>query len=47
MDDIVLSKLTLEEANHLMRGQIGTTVKLTVKRPGIANPVTLQFVAIA
>lgn len=43
MDDIVLSKLTLEEANHLMRGQIGTTVKLTVKRPGVANPVTLDF----
>lgn len=43
MDDITLSKLTLEEANHLMRGQIGTTVKLTVKRPGVANPVTLDF----
>lgn len=43
MDDIVLSKLTMEEANHLMRGQIGTTVKLTVKRPGVANPVTLEF----
>ena len=43
MDDIVLSKLTMEEANHLMRGQIGTAVKLTVKRPGIANPVTLEF----
>jgi carboxyl-terminal processing protease len=44
MDDIQLSKLTLEEANHLMRGQIGTTVKLTVKRPGVADPVNLQFV---
>ncbi|MEJ0030345.1 MAG: S41 family peptidase [Bacteroidota bacterium] len=44
MDDIQLSKLTLEEANHLMRGQIGTTVKLTVKRPGVVDPVTLQFV---
>ncbi|MEI9918336.1 MAG: S41 family peptidase [Bacteroidota bacterium] len=44
MDDIVLSKLTLEEANHLMRGQIGTTVKLTIKRPGIADLMTLQFV---
>ncbi len=43
MDDIVLSKLTMEEANHLMRGQIGTNVKLTVKRPGTANPVTLEF----
>jgi carboxyl-terminal processing protease len=43
MDDIVLSKLTLEEANHLMRGQIGTTVKLMLKRPGVANPITLDF----
>src|ERR1041385_9457636 len=43
MDDILLSKLTLEEANHLMRGQIGTTVKLLVKRPGVANPVSLEF----
>src|SRR5436190_8363045 len=43
MDDIVLAKLTMEEANHLMRGQIGTNVKLTVKRPGVANPVTLDF----
>jgi len=43
MDDIVLSKLTMEEANHLMRGQIGTTVKLTVKRPGTTTPVNLEF----
>src|SRR5688572_26008869 len=43
MDDIVLSKLTMEEANHLMRGQIGTIVKLTVKRPGVNNPVALEF----
>jgi carboxyl-terminal processing protease len=43
MDDIDLSKLTMEEANHLMRGQIGTNVKLTVKRPGVATPVALEF----
>lgn len=43
MDDIVLSKLTMEEANHLMRGQIGTNVQLTIKRPGTANPVVLEF----
>jgi carboxyl-terminal processing protease len=43
MDDILLSKLTMEEANHLMRGQIGTSVKLTVKRPGVATPVVLDF----
>ena len=43
MDDIVLSKLTMEEANHLMRGQIGTNVKLTIKRPGTTSPVVLEF----
>jgi carboxyl-terminal processing protease len=43
MDDIDLSKLTMEEANHLMRGQIGTNVNLTVKRPGVASPVSLEF----
>lgn len=43
MDDILLSKLTMEEANHLMRGQVGTVVKLTVKRPGVATPVNLEF----
>jgi carboxyl-terminal processing protease len=43
MDDLDLSKLSMEEANHLMRGQIGTIVKLTVKRPGTAAPVNLEF----
>jgi carboxyl-terminal processing protease len=43
MDDIDLSKLSMEEANHLMRGQIGTNVKLTVKRPGVSAPVALEF----
>ncbi|HMJ67306.1 MAG TPA: S41 family peptidase [Cyclobacteriaceae bacterium] len=43
MDDIDLSKLTMEEANHLMRGQIGTNVRLTVKRPGATTPVALEF----
>lgn len=43
MDGVELSRLTLEEANHLMRGQIGTIVKLTVKRPGVADPVNLEF----
>lgn len=43
MDDIDLSKLTMEEANHLMRGQIGTNVKLTVRRPGVSSPVALEF----
>lgn len=43
MDDIELSKLTIDEANHLMRGQIGTNVRLTLKRPGTPNPVTIEF----
>jgi carboxyl-terminal processing protease len=43
MDDLDLSKLTMEEANHLMRGQIGTNVKLTVKRAGVSTPVVLEF----
>jgi carboxyl-terminal processing protease len=43
MDDISLDKLSMEEANHLMRGQVGTEVMLTVKRPGAANPIQLKF----
>jgi len=43
MDDIELARLTVEEANHLMRGQVGTPVKLTVKRMGQNNPIEIQF----
>jgi carboxyl-terminal processing protease len=43
MNGIELSKLTQEEANHLMRGQVGTPVKLTVKRMGKENPIELEF----
>ncbi len=43
MNGIELSKLTLEEANHLMRGQVGTSVKLTVKRMGKENPFDIEF----
>lgn len=43
MDGIELSKLSNEEANHLMRGQVGTTVKLTVKRFGEEKPLDLEF----
>jgi carboxyl-terminal processing protease len=43
MNGIELSKLTLEEANHLMRGQVGTLVKLTVKRMGKENPFDIEF----
>ncbi|MDZ4715138.1 MAG: S41 family peptidase [Cytophagales bacterium] len=43
MDEIELSKLTTEQANHLMRGQVGTPVSLTIKRYGIKDPIKLQF----
>jgi len=43
MDGIDLTKLTMEEANHLMRGQVGTPVKLTVKRIGETEPIDIEF----
>ena len=44
IDDINLSDLSREEANHLMKGQIGTPVRIGVKRPGIAELIDLNFV---
>lgn len=43
MDGIELAKLTVEEANQLMRGQIGTNVKLEVKRTGVDHLIPLEF----
>ena len=43
MDGIELSKLTEEESNLLMRGQIGKPVTLTVIRPGIEKHIDLEF----
>ena len=43
MDEVELSKISMEEANHLMRGQVGTTVTLTVKRYGVKDPIRLDF----
>lgn len=43
MDEVELSKISIEEANRLMRGQVGTTVKLTVKRMGAPDPIQLEF----
>ena len=43
MDGIELAKLSVEEANQLMRGQVGTIVKLEVKRPGTSEPIQLEF----
>ncbi len=43
MDEVDLSKITQEEANHLMRGQVGTSVRLTIKRIGVEEPMKLEF----
>ncbi|MBY0435889.1 MAG: S41 family peptidase [Cyclobacteriaceae bacterium] len=43
MDEVELSKISQEEANHLMRGQVGTSVSLTVKRYGVKDPIKLEF----
>ncbi len=43
MDEVDLSKITQEEANHLMRGQVGTSVTLIVKRIGVDQPIKLEF----
>ncbi len=43
IDKVSLASLTREEANHLMKGQVGTTVMLTVKRYGSENPIDLSF----
>lgn len=43
MDEVDLSKITIEEANRLMRGQVGTPVKLTVRRIGVQEPITIEF----
>lgn len=43
MDGIEIEPLTMDEANHLMRGQVGTPVKLTVKRFGQEDPIDIEF----
>jgi carboxyl-terminal processing protease len=43
MDGIELAKLTMDQSNQLMRGQIGKPVTLTVIRPGQDKPVDLSF----
>lgn len=43
MDEVELAKISIEEANRLMRGQVGTNVRLTVKRVGSPNPIELEF----
>jgi carboxyl-terminal processing protease len=43
IDDINLSKLSREESGQVMKGQVGTPVSLTVNRPGISEPIKLEF----
>ncbi len=43
MDEVELSKVTIEQANQLMHGQVGTPVTLTVKRMGVKDPIRLSF----
>jgi carboxyl-terminal processing protease len=43
MDEVELSKITLEQANQLMHGQVGTPVSLTVRRIGVKDPIRLTF----
>lgn len=43
MDEVDLSKLTIEQENQLMHGQVGTPVTLVVKRLGVKDPIKLSF----
>jgi len=43
INDIDLSKLSREESSQLMKGQVGTAVTLTVKRPNADQPIKLEF----
>jgi carboxyl-terminal processing protease len=43
IDDIDLNRLTREESGQLMKGQVGTPVSLTVKRPGVEQPIKIDF----
>jgi carboxyl-terminal processing protease len=43
IDDAELARLSREQSSHLMKGQVGTPVTLTVKRAGVEQPLTLQF----
>jgi carboxyl-terminal processing protease len=43
IDKVPMGAITIEEANRLMRGQLGTPVTLTIRRPGIPEPFTIEF----
>lgn len=44
IDNVDITKLNREEANELMKGQLGTALSITVKRYGIQEPIQLDFV---
>jgi len=43
IDEKNLAEITQEEAGNLMKGQLGTAVNLTIKRPGVEKPFVLSF----
>jgi len=43
IDNKDLSTLDAEEEGHLMKGQVGTPVSLTIKRMGSDKPIKLEF----
>lgn len=43
IDQVDLSKLEPGQEGHLMKGQVGTPVSLTVKRMGVDQPIKLDF----
>jgi carboxyl-terminal processing protease len=43
IDAIELSKLSPQEASNLMKGEVGDPVRLTIKRFGVSQPITLDF----
>lgn len=43
IDDHELAKMSREQSSHLMKGQVGTPVSLTIKRIGVAEPMKLDF----
>lgn len=43
IDNVELSNLTREESNQLMKGQVGTSVTLTIRRPGADQLMDISF----
>jgi carboxyl-terminal processing protease len=43
IDNVDLTKISAEQEGHLMKGQVGTPVSLTIKRFGVEQPIKLDF----